>query len=68
MPWPPPSTRRSATWARRCVRAPRSPENTSAADLRALVEEINNGAVDILVITAWNPVYSTPVDLGLRPR
>ncbi|WP_116120735.1 TAT-variant-translocated molybdopterin oxidoreductase [Archangium gephyra] len=46
--------------------APVVTEATQAASLRPLVEELNNGAVDVLVITSWNPVYSTPVDLGLQ--
>jgi len=41
-------------------------EATGAAGLRGLVDEIKSGAVDTLVITAWNPVYRAPVDLGLR--
>ncbi|WP_257449301.1 TAT-variant-translocated molybdopterin oxidoreductase [Archangium lipolyticum] len=41
-------------------------EATSAAGLRPLVEELKNGAVDLLVITAWNPLYRAPVDLGLQ--
>ncbi|WNG63079.1 4Fe-4S dicluster domain-containing protein [Archangium gephyra] len=46
--------------------APVVTENTQASGLRPLVEELNNGGVDVLVITSWNPVYSTPADLGLR--
>ncbi|HYY99596.1 MAG TPA: TAT-variant-translocated molybdopterin oxidoreductase, partial [Pyrinomonadaceae bacterium] len=34
-------------------------------DLRALVGEIDSGAVDVLVIVGGNPVYTTPVDLKL---
>jgi molybdopterin-containing oxidoreductase family iron-sulfur binding subunit len=34
-------------------------------DLRALVGEIDSGAVEILVIVGGNPVYTTPVDLKL---
>ncbi|MFL5345694.1 MAG: TAT-variant-translocated molybdopterin oxidoreductase [Hyalangium sp.] len=41
-------------------------ETTSAAALRPLVDELKNGAVDVLVISAWNPIYRAPVDLGLR--
>ncbi|WP_331091972.1 TAT-variant-translocated molybdopterin oxidoreductase [Archangium sp.] len=41
-------------------------ENTGVAGLRALVDELKSGAVDTLVITAWNPIYRAPVDLGLR--
>ncbi|ATB28407.1 TAT-variant-translocated molybdopterin oxidoreductase [Melittangium boletus] len=41
-------------------------EASDAASLRPLVEELNAGAVDILVITAWNPVYRAPADLGLQ--
>jgi len=32
--------------------------------LHALTEEIRTGAVDTLVITAWNPVYGAPFDLN----
>ncbi|HYO64788.1 MAG TPA: TAT-variant-translocated molybdopterin oxidoreductase [Archangium sp.] len=46
--------------------APVVTESTQASGLRPLVEELNNGAVDVLVITSWNPVYSTPADLGLQ--
>ncbi|MFE8602144.1 TAT-variant-translocated molybdopterin oxidoreductase [Archangium violaceum] len=46
--------------------APVVTENTQASGLRPLVEELNNGGVDVLVITSWNPVYSTPADLGLQ--
>ena len=35
------------------------------ADLRALVGEIDSGAVDILVVVGGNPVYTTPADLKL---
>ena len=31
--------------------------------LQSLVREIHAGRVDTLIITAWNPVYSAPVDL-----
>jgi MoCo/4Fe-4S cofactor protein with predicted Tat translocation signal len=41
-------------------------EATDAAGLRTLVEDLMDGRVDTLVITAWNPVYRTPVDLGLE--
>ncbi|WNG20502.1 TAT-variant-translocated molybdopterin oxidoreductase [Cystobacter fuscus] len=41
-------------------------ETTSDAGLRPLVEELKNGAVDVLVITAWNPVYRAAADLGLQ--
>ncbi|MET0404107.1 MAG: TAT-variant-translocated molybdopterin oxidoreductase [Cystobacter sp.] len=40
-------------------------ENTSAASLIPLVKELESGEVDVLVITAWNPVYRAPADLGL---
>lgn len=32
--------------------------------LRQLTEEMRSGAVETLVITAWNPVYGAPADLG----
>ena len=35
-------------------------------DLRTLVNEIDAGAVEILVIVGGNPVYTTPVDLKLN--
>ena len=38
---------------------------TGASGLKALVDEINAGAVDTLVITAWNPVYAAPADVDL---
>ncbi|WNG42465.1 4Fe-4S dicluster domain-containing protein [Archangium violaceum] len=41
-------------------------ESTSVAGLRPLVDELKNGAVDVLVITSWNPLYRAPVDLGLQ--
>jgi molybdopterin-containing oxidoreductase family iron-sulfur binding subunit len=34
-------------------------------DLRALVNDIDSGAVDILVVVGGNPVYTTPADLKL---
>jgi molybdopterin-containing oxidoreductase family iron-sulfur binding subunit len=43
-----------------------TPEASGPAALRPLVEELKAGAVDTLVITAWNPLYSLPADLGLR--
>ncbi len=57
-PWRTPSTRRWATWARRSRFVPASSDQTSGvAGLRALADELKSGAVDTLVITAWNPVY-----------
>jgi molybdopterin-containing oxidoreductase family iron-sulfur binding subunit len=41
-------------------------EAAGLSSLRALVEELRSGAVDTLVITAWNPVYSAPADVGLQ--
>jgi molybdopterin-containing oxidoreductase family iron-sulfur binding subunit len=38
---------------------------SSAAGLQPLVDEIRAGQVDTLVITAYNPSYSTPGDLEL---
>ncbi|HYD43319.1 MAG TPA: Fe-S-cluster-containing hydrogenase [Anaeromyxobacter sp.] len=35
-------------------------------DLAALVKELQAGAVDTLVVTAWNPLYTAPADLDLR--
>ena len=34
-------------------------------DLRALVRDIDSGAVEVLVIVGGNPVYTTPADLRL---
>ncbi len=34
-----------------------------AGSLRQLVEEIKSGAVDTLVIDAWNPAYAAPSDI-----
>ncbi len=36
-----------------------------AAGLAGLCEELKAGAVDTLVITAWNPAYTAPADLEL---
>jgi Fe-S-cluster-containing dehydrogenase component len=36
------------------------------ARLAALAKELAGGAVDTLVVTAWNPVHSAPADLDLR--
>ncbi|HET6414452.1 MAG TPA: 4Fe-4S dicluster domain-containing protein [Anaeromyxobacter sp.] len=36
------------------------------ASLARLVEELGQGAVDTLVVTAWNPLYTAPADLDLR--
>jgi len=36
-----------------------------AAALPALVEELRAGAVDTLLVTAWNPVYRAPADVPL---
>jgi MoCo/4Fe-4S cofactor protein with predicted Tat translocation signal len=33
--------------------------------LQRLAKELEAGAVDTLVITAWNPAYTAPADLGL---
>jgi len=34
--------------------------------LAALVAELGEGAVDALVVTAWNPLHTAPADLDLR--
>jgi MoCo/4Fe-4S cofactor protein with predicted Tat translocation signal len=44
---------------------PAAAEPSGLNGIRELVEEIKAGRVDTLVITAWNPVYSLPVDAGL---
>ena len=36
-----------------------------ASALPASVDELRAGAVDTLIITAWNPVYRAPVDVPL---
>jgi molybdopterin-containing oxidoreductase family iron-sulfur binding subunit len=41
-----------------------APEGT--AGLRRLLAEVAAGAVETLVITAWNPVYTAPADLDLE--
>ncbi|MFY1826359.1 TAT-variant-translocated molybdopterin oxidoreductase [Myxococcus fulvus] len=40
-------------------------EATGLSQARALVEDIEAGRVDTLVITAYNPVYTLPADVGL---
>ncbi|MCP3062217.1 TAT-variant-translocated molybdopterin oxidoreductase [Myxococcus sp. K38C18041901] len=40
-------------------------EATGLSQARALVEDIEAGRVDTLVITAYNPVYTLPADIGL---
>ncbi|MEP7126712.1 MAG: Fe-S-cluster-containing hydrogenase [Byssovorax sp.] len=35
------------------------------ASITALAREIEAGSVDTLVMTAWNPAYAAPADLGL---
>jgi Fe-S-cluster-containing dehydrogenase component len=37
---------------------------TGPASITALAREIEAGRVDTLVMTAWNPAYSAPADLG----
>lgn len=36
--------------------------------LAALAKELEDGRVDTLVVTAWNPLYTAPADLELRRR
>ncbi|CAM4451342.1 MULTISPECIES: Fe-S-cluster-containing hydrogenase [Myxococcus] len=48
----------------RCVESLLAPAPDAAA-LPALVADIQAGAVDTLLITAWNPVYRAPTDLPL---
>jgi len=36
------------------------------ADLQSLVQDLNSGAVDLLLILGGNPVYSAPPELNLR--
>jgi molybdopterin-containing oxidoreductase family iron-sulfur binding subunit len=38
------------------------------ASLRDLVKDLDAGAVDLLLILGGNPVYSAPVELGMRDR
>ncbi|MCP3102962.1 TAT-variant-translocated molybdopterin oxidoreductase [Myxococcus sp. K15C18031901] len=49
------------------VRYVQSPiaEATGLSQVRALVEDVEAGRVDTLVITAYNPVYTLPDDVGL---
>ncbi|MDY7232094.1 TAT-variant-translocated molybdopterin oxidoreductase [Hyalangium rubrum] len=44
---------------------PTTTEPAGFASVRELAEDIKAGRVDTLVITAFNPVYSLPVDAGL---
>jgi molybdopterin-containing oxidoreductase family iron-sulfur binding subunit len=43
---------------------PAAPEATGLAGIRELVQELRDGRVDTLIITAWNPAYALPQDLG----
>ncbi|HKS27552.1 MAG TPA: TAT-variant-translocated molybdopterin oxidoreductase [Pyrinomonadaceae bacterium] len=48
---------------------PPGQENTaldSIAELRTLVQEMNSGAVDMLVMVGGNPIYNAPADLQFR--
>jgi molybdopterin-containing oxidoreductase family iron-sulfur binding subunit len=38
----------------------------AAPRLAALARELDAGQVDTLVVTAWNPLYTAPADVGLR--
>jgi MoCo/4Fe-4S cofactor protein with predicted Tat translocation signal len=38
------------------------------ARLATLAKELEDGKVDTLVVTAWNPLYTAPADLKLRER
>jgi MoCo/4Fe-4S cofactor protein with predicted Tat translocation signal len=40
--------------------------NSGPASLRELAEAIAAGEVDTLVVTAWNPAYTAPVDVDLK--
>ncbi len=42
-----------------------SGQSAGTRGLRTLAEEIKSGAVDTLVVTAWNPAYTAPADSGL---
>jgi molybdopterin-containing oxidoreductase family iron-sulfur binding subunit len=48
----------------RYVQAPIA-ETTGLSQVRALVEDIQGGRVDTLIITSWNPLYALPADAGL---
>ena len=37
--------------------------NTGAAAIKTLTDELNNGQVDALVVTAWNPAYARYADI-----
>jgi molybdopterin-containing oxidoreductase family iron-sulfur binding subunit len=42
------------------------PGGGAGGRLAALAGELRAGAVDTLVVTAWNPLHGAPADLGLR--
>lgn len=41
-------------------------ETVGAGDLASLVQDLNGGGVDLLLIVDGNPVYNAPADLGFR--
>ncbi|MFO0584593.1 MAG: 4Fe-4S dicluster domain-containing protein [Anaeromyxobacter sp.] len=41
-------------------------EPSSAAAVKALADELRAGAVDVLFVTAWNPLHTAPADADLR--
>jgi MoCo/4Fe-4S cofactor protein with predicted Tat translocation signal len=47
-------------------REPEVFEPAGADGLATLAREIGAGAVDTLVVTAWNPLYTAPADVPLR--
>ena len=64
------SRRRCTRWRRRSTRAKSAavsytaPVTPSYEPLATLAGEIKAGRIDTLVMTAWNPSYSAPGDLG----
>ena len=65
-PWPTPSTRRSATSGTTVTFTEPAVLDTATgrAGWQSLVDELQAGKVDTLVITAWNPVFTAPGDVG----
>jgi len=44
----------------------RANAEAGAAGVKALADELRAGAVDTLVVTAWNPLHTAPADADLR--
>jgi molybdopterin-containing oxidoreductase family iron-sulfur binding subunit len=54
---------KTVTWREAVVFEPATSEGGGLAEL---AREIGAGAVDTLVVTAWNPLYTAPADVPLR--